>query len=180
MKKTNFKRIILTVLALVLTLSMCFAVVGCGGDGDKDSDKSGKSNKANDNAAKETLEAYCKASLEDFDADATMDFFHDDVLEAYCAESDTTVDEYEESLEQGFELMKMVVAEGGVIEYDIVDNADFDETAVAEQFEGFGVEYDDCKAFTVKTRIEFMGETQEQEEVAVLVKIDGKWYMNLK
>ena len=44
MKKTNIKRILLALVAVVLTFAMCFALVGCGG-GDKDDDKKDKDNK---------------------------------------------------------------------------------------------------------------------------------------
>lgn len=177
MKKTNFKRIILTALAIILALSMCFAVVGCSdGDGEDKGTNKGTNNE-NGISAKEALEGYCKASIVDYDVDATMAYFHEDVLAVFCEEQGMTIEEYEETLNQGFDLLKAVGEQGAVVDYEITDNDDFDSSVIIDKYAEYGIEFDEVASFIVTTHIEFDGQAQDQEEATYLVKIDGDWYI---
>lgn len=180
MKKTNIKRILLALVAVVLTFAMCFALVGCGG-GDKDDDKGGK-NKASSKSPEQLAEDLMEAMWEDYSASAMFKLAHEATYDEELEEEvQTALDGMKESMDS----MEDYNAE---VTWEILGSEDMDESDLEDYKDLYADEYDleVEKGKVVKANMcitfEVAGEEQTSEEETEIpfLCIDGKWYVDME
>ena len=200
MKKTNMKKVLLTLIAALLAFVMCFAFVGCSkdSDDDKDEDKDNKtsvSDKADKDEDKDTedkedeedeeddkkpaddddealavAEHYAEAYLIDYDAEEAFENVLDEAFEAMGYTRDEFVADFQETLDY--------LAENEIeYEYTIIHVVDSDLDDIAGTYESFDLEVEDCVIYEVEASIIGMEESQETYEISVVL-IDGEWYLD--
>lgn len=170
-------------LALLLSLLMLVSLVACG---DKDDDdKGGKS--GSKTAKPETIVEKFVDCFIDADVGGVFDLINPDMME-YAMEDegmsksdlDDMADELSEELKAMYEYVEEMTGEKLKMSYEIADEWDLDEDELADiqsEYEDAGVEIEEGKGFEVDLTMEIAGEEDTQTMEIVVVKIDGKWYL---
>ncbi len=181
----KIKRVLLTVLALLLAFTMCFAMVGC----DKDDKKDKKSSSSR--SPEDVADKFMEAVFIDKKAEDAINLIHDDVIDGFCEEEDMKKsefeDEFQEDLDDLFEEFDYEYDDWSVdwtISY-VEDLEEYNLEDIKDSYSDYyDVEIDDAKLVeidaTLKTTCDGEKEEDTDELEIVAVKIDGKWYLDIE
>lgn len=181
MKNTNIKRILLALVAVVLTFAMCFALVGCGGgDGD---DKGGKKGgKTSTKTPEQLADDLMEAMWQDYSASAMYKLAHE---ATYDEELEEEIQVALDGMEESMESMEDYNAE---VSWEILGAEDMDDDDLEDFKELYADEYDlDVEkgqivevSMAISFEIEGEEQTSEEETEIPFLYIDGKWYVDME
>lgn len=171
-------------LCLLLSLLMLVSLVACGDKDDSD-DKGGKS--GGKTAKPETVVEKFVDCFIDADVGGVFDLINPDMLdyameEEGMSKSDLNdmADELSEELKSMYEYVEEMTGEKLKMSYEITYEWELDEDELEDiqsEYEDAGVEIEEGKVFEVDLTMEIAGEEDTQTMEIVVVKIDGKWYL---
>ena len=191
-------RILLTLVALLLTLAMCFAVTGCSDKDDKE--KSDVSEKTNDkeiavvsglSSPEEVAEAFVESLFVDFDAAATVGLVHEADVDYMVEnlEGGDTKEDLIEHFDKSYSERKSILDESFgdwsfTFEIEEVADSDSEDSVVATRiknhYEEADIDIEDYKSVYVDGVMKYDDQTEDDVDVCVyVVQIDGKWYLDL-
>ena len=173
------KKTLLTLVALLLSVAMCFSIVGC----DKDDDD--KKDKKSSRTPEEIAGLALKYTYKDRDINKYLDLIHEDVVNKTADDKGLTVDEFaeemEESMVEAFDSLESMGAEIDV-DYEVGDvkECDTEDDIIKQYKDEYDLDVDEVKAVEVDitVTVSYQGESQENEqtEEMEICKIDGVWY----
>ena len=176
-------RILLTLVALLLTLAMCFAVTGCS-DKKKDKDDDDDDSKAIDriDSPEDVVDAYMQASYVDFDIQALLDLYHQESLDMACEAEGKTIDDVKDDGKASVDEIKEVIEEDNIeVEWEIGDVRDVTYDDGYEIFDVYEEDFDIDVIEAKIVEVEFTARNEEDEKSDALefivVNIDDQWYM---
>lgn len=171
-------------LCLLLSLLMLVSLVACGDKDDSD-DEGGSSKTAKPEAVVEKF----MDCLIDADAKGMFDLVPDAVLEYAMEQDDMSksdfddqVGELSDMLQESYDYVEEMTGEKLKMSYEITDSYEMDEDEVAdlqEDYDDADVEIEEAKVFEVDFTMEVAGEEQTQSLEIVVIKVDGKWYVEM-
>ena len=175
MKKIDFKRILFVLTALVLTLCMCFAVVGCSSDNDGDDEGSSFTR------PERAVDAFLQASYRDFDAEKVLDCAYVNALKRDASPDNMSNEEFKQMLKESMEYMQEKAAEleNYSVTWDITDIEEVDKDELEDISDEYGADVEGCAYVEVEITesYEYDGETESLDRnfEVVLIQLDGNW-----
>ena len=163
------KRTLLTMVAAMLVIAMCFAMTACSGA---------------KGSPEDVANAFMEATFEDFDAKAVFDLIHEDIRKVGFEKTDTDEDELIEEMQEGLDETKEEMEESdGSIEWEVDDVDDMSKDDIKKmnenlEKEDLDIEVTDGKTVTVTLTAFEDGEEAGSFDMPIqVIEIDGDWYL---
>lgn len=166
MKKLNFKKIVISILSVLLVISMSVTFAGC-----------------SKNTPKAVVDRYFDAMFVSFDTQEFIDVMSPLRFEADMKRSGVSEDKYEDSVDVLIYGVKQQLKNGGItVKWSISDVNELDEHTFGHLKEHYSKEYDynlkDAKLVRAEATQTSADKTESTTFEFVVVKIDGKWYVD--
>lgn len=166
MKKMNFKKIIISLVALLVCFVMSLSFTGC-----------------QRNTPKSVVNHYFNAMFKTFDTQEFIDVMSPLRFEADMKRSGVPEDQYDESVAILLYGVRDQIKNGNLtVSWDIQDVEDLDEDTFAQLKEHYSNEYDynlrNAKLVKAEADKTSADKTDTTTFEFVVVKIDGKWYVD--
>lgn len=172
MKKTNIKKIILTLIAALLAVSMCFAFAGCSDSEPKNGsgDNNAEEPDPNDTGYIEVLDNYLTCLYSSFD--------YDDCMECYVSEQREDMSHLEYTLENNEEVFESndleVTWDIDSVEAESIENIDDIKASYKDNYD---LDVVDGREVSIEVTTIEDGEESVNTNSYAFVKIDGNWYV---
>ena len=177
----KIKKLLLSIVALVLVLLTGISLVGCDDSGDN---KKAKENKKKNTTAKSVVEKFLKAHYVDMSAEDYYACFHEAVIDEW---SNSGEEDIYGILDEDYQAQIDYLDDNYTdwfYSYEIVDKVDVPQDIIdslSYYKDTLDLEFEETKEYLID--VTFSGyvdgeeQTQTFQDNVTAVKIDGKWYV---